>query len=131
MSFTKTVVVEMEDAHIPFLRSACDSMELVFGQDQKTFQTHEGKRACEHAISQPGTHHEIGLVRNRESGTLDFSVDFYNSPRLREAVGNDFEILTQRISTEMARESLYDNGAREVREEWIPEENVVRLHATY
>ena len=129
MSFTKTVKVELTDGHLTYLRSACDSMDLVFCQDQKRFNTHEGARTCEHAIRQIGTHHEIGLVR--EKSNLNFAVDFYNSPRLKEAVGENFEILTQRMSTEMARQELYDHGARDVREEWNEAEQTVRLVASY
>lgn len=129
MSYTKTVKVEMQEGHLPFLQTACVDLGLNWLEGQQQYQTHEGIRTCVHAIQMEGVRHTIGVVRQGDKFNL--ACDFYGSPKLRDQVGQQFEHLMQRLSTNMAKHELYEQGARDIREEVVEEDERVRLVATF
>lgn len=131
MSYTKTVNVEIKADDLAQLEKAATDLGLVFKRDSKRYRTHEGTRACEHEIVSTFGHHTIGVVRSNQPGVYNLSADFYGHRQLAEAVGSEFEILMQRYSTNVAKDRLYAQGAREIREEFVEDDQRVRLVATF
>ena len=119
----------MQAGHLPFLQQGCIDLGLEWKANESRFITHEGTRPCEHAIAMSGIRHTIGVVRNGDMYNL--ACDFYGSQRLSHCVGSRFENLMQRLSTNMAKHELYQQGAREIREEVVEEDQRVRLVASF
>jgi len=129
MSYTKTVEVEMEAGHLPFLEMACADLGLNFVHGQTTYKTHEGERSCDHAITMIGASHSIGVVSDGD--VFNLAADFYLNQKFSDVTGVKFETLMQRLSTNMSKHELYERGARDIREEYIEEDQRVRLVATF
>jgi hypothetical protein len=130
MSYTKTVSVGLTENTLGFLQIACEELGLDWLGGMDKYVTHEGLRDCVHAIRIEGGTHTIGVVRSLDDpNTFDLSADFYQNARLRDTVGENFEILRQRVSTNGAKFQLYQRGARDIRET-VEDDNRVRLVAS-
>ena len=74
MSHVTTVKSQFQD--LAALARACEAVGLTFKQDQKTFRDYYDNKACEHAITIPGSEYEIGLTQQPD-GTWDLLYDNY------------------------------------------------------
>jgi hypothetical protein len=125
MSHVATIECEIKD--LKALKSACNRLNLIWKEDQKTYKwfgrhvgdypipdgfTTNDLGKCDHAIGVPGCDYEIGVVKNKiDNGkTHKLLWDFWDK-NLKTAMGGEkAPKLTQMITIEQSKLAARQKG---------------------